>query len=90
MPDRLMLLPNYPNPFNPATTIAWYQPRAGSPELIITNILGQNVKHIRLTNTSAGHHTMTVNLGTLPSGVYFYHIQMNGRKSVTRKMLLIR
>ncbi len=89
-PDRLELLPNYPNPFNPVTTVAWNQPQTGEVELIVYNLLGQRVLHLDLGRQQAGRHRFTLDFGDRPSGVYFYSLRINGVESRKRKMLLLR
>lgn len=81
--QRLALEPNIPNPFNPAATMGYDLPTAGSFRLAIYNLLGQEVRVLVNESKSAGSHTTTWN-GTeeqgrhVSSGVYLYGIPGRG------------
>ncbi len=83
---------NYPNPFNPTTTISYTVPTAGDVSLKVYNMKGQVVRTLVNTSVNAGNHTVTWN-GTddngsaVSSGLYFYKIQSNNQ-TLTKKMLL--
>ncbi len=88
------LSPNYPNPFNPETTIQFSIPRDGMVKLQIFNLLGQEVVTIFNTNKKAGMHEIkwsgkNANHISVTSGVYFYRLEANGNIKV-RKMILLR
>ena len=94
LPDRTVLLPAYPNPFNPNTTIAYQLSGSGPVRLTLYNITGQPVK--RLAHATQGPGTYQVNWDgrddhgrTLPTGVYLYRLQV-GAQTETRKLLLLR
>ena len=81
---------NYPNPFNPATHIGYDLNRAGSVSLKIYSVTGQVVQTvIAQEHRVAGHHSVDVDMHHLPSGVYLYVLEQNGRRSV-RKMTLLK
>ncbi len=85
---------NYPNPFNPTTTILFTLPEAGNVSLKIYNAAGQLVRTLADKSYPAGAHQLVWNgrneLGeAAASGLYFYHIHA-GQFSQTRKMLLLR
>jgi hypothetical protein len=82
------LFQNYPNPFNPQTTIEFYLPRREKITIEIFNSLGQKVKTLLNKAVSPGRHRLTVDLSTLPSGVYLYRLK-TPEKSLTRKMVLL-
>ncbi len=88
-PKSFYLFPNFPNPFNQTTTIEYWIPATGSVELTVYNVLGQKVKSFRWTQQPTGHHRFQLNLDLLPSGVYWYRVQWNGKAQV-RKMLLLK
>jgi hypothetical protein len=94
VPDRFAIVNNYPNPFNPATTIKFSVDRSSEISLDIYNILGQNVTTLVSGLYSAGLHTIIWN-GTdrtgneVASGVYFARLIAEGRNA-TRKMILLR
>ncbi len=87
---------NYPNPFNPSTTIS-FNLSAGSDlntVVAIYNLKGQHVKQLVSEQFSAGHHSLVWN-GTndagfiVSSGIYFYKIQA-GNYAQTKKMVLMK
>jgi len=85
---------NYPNPFNPSTTIAFEIAHNGHVEIDVFNIKGQKVKTLVNEHRSAGKHQViwdgTDDRGRFSgSGIYFYRLKTDGFVS-TRKMLLIK
>ena len=85
---------NYPNPFNPETTIAFSTKENGPVSIDIYNIKGQKVKALVSENMQAGPHTVVWN-GTndngksVSSGVFFYRMK-SGKYSSTKKMILMK
>jgi hypothetical protein len=77
---------NYPNPFNPSTTISYTLKEGGNIKLTVYDRLGREVKTLVDENKSAGTHTIEFNASGLPSGIYFYRIKTNERTEV-RKMI---
>lgn len=91
---KLTTLTNYPNPFNPETTISFIAPQAGTTKLSVFNIKGQRVKMLYNGLLSKGHHSIVWNgldeRGTaVSSGIYFVRVEMNGI-SQTHKMILMK
>jgi hypothetical protein len=86
---QFKLSPNYPNPFNPETRISFDLPQSGQTQLQIFDINGRTVATLLSGIIESGHHELAFNGTTLPSGVYFYHLQ-SGDYSTTRKMLLLK
>jgi hypothetical protein len=78
---------NYPNPFNPTTTISFTLTEATSIELIVYDRLGREVERLMDTSLGAGTHTVDFNAKDYPSGIYFYRIKTPERTEV-RKMIL--
>lgn len=94
IPDDYFLSPNYPNPFNPVTTIAFGLPSAGRVRLEVFNLLGQKVVVLVDERMPAGVHEISWHGNSddgvaVSSGVYFYRLETAGF-SQTRKMLLIK
>jgi hypothetical protein len=83
------LYQNFPNPFNPSTTISFSVPNDGLVTLRILNILGQQVDLLIHEEASRGRHSIIWNSRDLPSGVYFCRLQFS-QFSTTRKLLLVR
>jgi len=85
---------NYPNPFNPSTTITFSLIDEGKVTLEIYNIKGQKVRTLVNQTFSKGQHqvvwdSLDDNQRTLTSGVYFYRYQTKD-ENVIRKMLLLK
>ncbi|MFZ0454130.1 MAG: T9SS type A sorting domain-containing protein [Ignavibacteriaceae bacterium] len=80
---------NYPNPFNPVTTITYTLPQAGNVELKIYNSLGQKVAQLVNKQMQAGSYKVTWDAQNEPSGIYFYKITVN-RFSQVNKMVLMK
>ena len=85
---------NYPNPFNPTTTLRFDLPEVSDITLIIYNMLGQKVRTFDYQNTSAGYHSVTWDatndLGQpVGAGVYLYQLQTKNFVK-TRKMVLLK
>ncbi|MCB0303672.1 MAG: choice-of-anchor D domain-containing protein [Calditrichaeota bacterium] len=94
-PETFELLPNYPNPFNPSTTIPFRLPRAGNVELTIFNQLGETARILLQGPKTAGTHQVTWDgkdaAGRIQaSGIYFYQLKVEGIARQARKMLLIK
>ncbi len=88
-PESYMLLSNYPNPFNPATTISYNLPRNGLVSMKVYNTSGQVVCVLKNEYQSAGNYSLTWNANELSSGIYFCVLTAN-ELSETRKMMLVR
>lgn len=86
-------LSNYPNPFNPSTTISFTQPNDHIEDLKIEiyNIRGQKIEEISIDNTvnSSSHH-VTWDAKKSTSGVYFYKLVSEEKQIATKKMLLMK
>jgi len=94
VPHKFDLANNYPNPFNPTTTIHYSVPQSGQVSLVIYNVLGQNVRTLVEGTISAGYHDVTWDGRddhgmTTQSGVYFYRLQVGGM-TLVKKMVMIK
>ena len=94
IPLEFALHDNYPNPFNPTTTLRFDLPEVSDITLTIYNMLGQKVRTFDYQNTSAGYHSVTWDatndLGQqVGAGVYLYQLQTNNFVK-TRKMVLLK
>ena len=97
LPTRFSLQQNFPNPFNPTTTIRFDLPQAGDVKLVIYDLLGREVETLVSRWHEAGRHKTTWNIGNLASGVYIYRLSVNenspgkpGSFSHTRKMIILK
>ncbi|TSA16006.1 T9SS C-terminal target domain-containing protein [bacterium] len=89
LPKEIALMRNYPNPFNPATTIRFELPSEMRVSLTVFNLLGQQITKLVDETRPAGSHAITFDASQLTSGVYLYQLQ-SGSFNQTRKMLLVK
>lgn len=80
---------NYPNPFNPVTTIEFTIPAAGMVKLTVYDITGREVESLLSRNMDAGIHSVDWNGAAAPSGIYFYRLSY-GTQQITQRMLLVK
>jgi hypothetical protein len=85
---------NYPNPFNPSTTIAFDIAKPGNVKIEVFNIKGQKVKTIANELFEKGSHKVVWNgldnnSSQVSSGIYFYRMTTDGYSS-TKKMIMIK
>ena len=97
MPIETVLLPNYPNPFNPETWIPYDLAQAADVRITIYNLKGESVKQLKVgfqipgtyrTQSRAAYWDGCNAVGeSVASGVYFYTLQA-GQAKATRKMVI--
>jgi len=80
---------NYPNPFNPTTTIEFILPTRQQIQLVVYSLLGQRIGELASGSYSPGRHQVVFNGSGLASGVYFYQL-VAGDHLETRKMVLVK
>lgn len=78
---------NYPNPFNPTTTISWQSPIDGYTTLKVYDVLGREVTVLVNETMTAGEHSIQFSGSELRSGMYFYKLQV-GTYTAQNKMIL--
>ncbi len=74
LPDRVVLHPAYPNPFNPSTTLSFDLPRASYVTLAVYDAMGRHVRTLVDGLTAAGTHEAGFDASGLPSGTYLVHL----------------
>ena len=79
---------NFPNPFNPTTDIKYQLPASGIVTLTVYNAMGQEVATLIDQNQNPGAYRVSWNANNLPTGIYFYQLQVNDFQDVRRMMLL--
>ena len=94
IPMQFALHNNYPNPFNPVTTISFDLPEENYTEVAIYNMMGQKIRTLHTGNMTAGrHHILFDGVNDqnqlLGSGVYFYRV-VAGEFQATKKMMLVK
>jgi len=89
VPSQYILYPNWPNPFNPSTQIAYVLPKTGRVSLKVFNLLGEEVSALVDEMQSAGTHAVAFDGSGLPSGIYLCRLQA-GSFVETKKMVLLK
>jgi hypothetical protein len=88
-PDAYALTGNYPNPFNPSTTIHFSLPEATLVDLMVYDVSGRLVARLSDGWKQAGTHEVTFDGSNLASGLYIYQMRA-GDFEATGKMLLMK
>jgi hypothetical protein len=86
---------NFPNPFNPSTTIEFSIQNDSKIELSIFNIKGQKVKTLINNQMQNGKHSIIWNGdddngNSVSSGIYYYKLNLNGKTEEIKKCLLLK
>ncbi|RPI05342.1 MAG: T9SS C-terminal target domain-containing protein [Ignavibacteriae bacterium] len=89
VPNRFTLEQNFPNPFNPSTTIRYTVPAKSMVSLKIYNIIGQQVESLINMEQGVGTYNVQYNASRLSTGVYFYELRAGDYRDV-KKMLLLK
>jgi hypothetical protein len=89
------LIGNYPNPFNPETTVIFTIAKSGNVDLSIYNLKGQRVRTLANRQFLTGEHSLiwngTDDSGTsVGSGIYFYKLSINNLTVSTKKCILMK
>jgi len=96
IPNRIALLGNYPNPFNPTTTLRYALPQAGEVTIQVFDVLGRRVSTLSYGLQAAGLNEATLDAAGLASGVYLYRVQVASQAtgavlaSATGRMMLLK
>ncbi len=86
---QIWLAQNFPNPFNPVTTIQFNLPRQTEVSLKIFNPAGQEIETLLSDRLEAGPHTAEWQANRLSSGVYLYRLEV-GNYVITKKLVLLK
>lgn len=94
-PIELNLFKNYPNPFNPTTTIKYELSHRSQIRLVIYNVLGKEIITLVNKEVIRGSHEvqwngLDVKGGDVATGIYFYRLSVGSSFTKTRKMVLVR
>lgn len=94
VPEEYVLLQNFPNPFNPSTSIKFGIPVDAKVVVTIYNSVGEEVAILANNNFTAGKHTLKLNAEAMPSGTYIYRVSAEGidgsRFVQSNKMILLK
>ncbi len=88
IPENFALLPNYPNPFNPQTTIRFAVPKKSFVKITIYDVNGKQVNNLFSGIKSPGNHAITWNASGSPSGMYFIKMDTDTFSSIRKCMLV--
>jgi photosystem II stability/assembly factor-like uncharacterized protein len=80
---------NFPNPFNPSTTISFYLSEPGQISVNIYNLIGTHIANLIEDYHLSGNYSLVWNAENEPSGVYYFQLNVNG-KLATKKMMLLK
>jgi len=87
MPTEFVLLPAYPNPFNPSTTFKYGVPIEGPINIAIYNIRGREIVTLYDDLQQVGYHTMVWNASGYASGLYF--LKLSSSEATTMKKIML-
>ena len=89
IPRKIALHQNFPNPFNPTTTIGYHLPSAEMVRLQVHDLLGRRVAVLVDGIEPPGEHLVTLDARQWASGVYIYTLETDNVRH-TRRMLLLK
>jgi uncharacterized protein len=94
LPEQVALYPNYPNPFNPSTTIRFALPQASNVRLVVYDVTGRAIRTLLDQHYPPGEHSAVWDGRDaadrmVSSGVYLYRVETGG-VTETRRMTLIK
>lgn len=81
---------NYPNPFNPSTTIQYTLNESAMISLEVFDVLGRRVALLTDSVQEPGMHRAVFDAGSMATGMYLYRLSVNGEPTITNTMLLIK
>ncbi|MEP0861329.1 MAG: T9SS type A sorting domain-containing protein [Ignavibacterium sp.] len=87
--EEYILEQNFPNPFNPVTTIKFNIPKNSFVQLSVYNLLGQKVADLVNEQLQAGAYEVNFDASSLSSGTYFYQLIADGN-NLAKKMILLK
>ena len=88
-PKVFSLFQNYPNPFNSSTLISYHLPASAFVVLKVYDVLGREIETLVNEVQNVGNHSEQFNATKIPSGAYFYRIDI-GTHHDTKKLLLLK
>ncbi len=89
VPETFNLCQNFPNPFNPETTIRFSLPQLAQIKINLYNMLGKLIETLAEGTYEAGNYKVIFNASNLPTGMYVYRIESNDFVQ-TKKMMLLK
>ena len=89
IPSEYFLSNNFPNPFNPSTTIRYSIPQSTNVTIKVFDILGNEIETLVNKEKPTGTYELTWYAENLPSGIYFYQLKSDNYLE-TKKMILLK
>lgn len=89
LPSRFAILPNYPNPFNPVTTIPFQLPEAADVRLSVYNMKGALVETVFQGKLDAGQHVTRWDASSQSTGIYLL-VMETGQNTTSRKITVLK
>ncbi len=89
IPNNFTLDQNFPNPFNPTTTINYAVPKASKVTIKVYDVLGNEVASLVNEEKNAGSYSINFSAAKLSSGTYFYRMTA-GSFAETKKLILLK
>lgn len=87
IPSGIVLKQNFPNPFNPSTTVRFNLPESAHIQLSVFDMTGRLVQTLANGTYASGEHSVIFDAQNLPSGTYLYRLQ-SANYSMTKKLTL--
>ncbi len=89
IPGQFILYQNFPNPFNPSTSMRFDIPRHSDVKLTVYNLLGKEVKILVNESLDPGSYEYKFDAGGLPSGIYYFQLKSTNILQ-TKKMVVVK
>ena len=90
IPQKHKLYSNYPNPFNPVTTLSIDLANPSAVSYMVFDLRGRQIIQKEFNLLRGGRHRFEVNMKQFSSGVYFYQLTINDQEYSPYKMLLLK
>jgi hypothetical protein len=95
IPNQVTLAQNFPNPFNPTTTIKYSIPVEANVKLVVYNSIGEKVSELVNSVQATGNYQVTWNATDFASGIYFYALEVSDMQNQnlfkeSRKIVLVK
>ena len=88
--ENIQLYPAYPSPANAYTTFNFNLKQMGKVEINVYDVTGKNVGVIAPTTTQIGNNQVRFTTENLPTGMYHYHLSLNGKSVTSSKFVVVR
>ena len=90
LPSHVALSAAWPNPFNPSAHVALTLPLRSNARVSVVDILGREVALLMDTSLSPGQHIIHFDGSQQASGVYFLRVKLDGHRTLTRRLMLLK